>query len=307
MVVVDTDAGVVLEKVEHALNPVQGGAHIALGGTDAQGGFVELWDIPTRARTHRLVDPALPSVAVVAFGDDDRVVFAHETGPSGVAWDAATGARILAYPTPPALPSVPGLSPDGRWAAYGTVGTTFLFDRKAGKVVATSNAIHVPSSFAFFGQSLAVGDSHHACLFAIPQMTKTACTAEIRPAWGVNDLHQMTTVAFAAGGAALVATSGDAMTLVASVPTMKTIWSGRAYLSQSKTAAWLVDLEHHMVLSIGAGGLVSPVRALDEMESIWTLRETHPEVAVENAALARLAKTTCHVDTWVFPAVICKN
>lgn len=99
-----------------------------------------------------------------------------------------------------------------------------------------------------------------------------------------------------------------ARALVARIPTMTTTWKGRARLSvASDGTAYFVDQDNHELFTVGDKGVVRKVRAFDPLqESAESLRETHADSADNAAAEVAVANATCHIEGWVFPAMVCR-
>jgi hypothetical protein len=91
--------------------------------------------------------------------------------------------------------------------------------------------------------------------------------------------------------------------LVVKVPSMATLWKGRAQLVVTGAAELIADEDNHQLYSIGAGGAVSHVRELEEDETHDKLREVRNDE--DRTALERVEKGSCHVAGWVFPAEAC--
>jgi len=311
---VSVQSAAIVANIPHAQAVRRAASSFAVYGTDDTGAFIELWDVSTHKRMRTLRDPSLQALMAVDFADGDRSIVASE-GDHGLVWDVATGAVVLAFTAGvPGVSSLPGFSSDGRFIAYGSadmskapvVGTTFLFDRKQRRVVATSHASRMPCGFAFGDNWLAVGDMRKACLLNVPQMTRVGCSADVRPSVGPDDDLQDAHPTFVDSSHALAIQTSDSSVLVVKVPSMTTTWKGRASLAVSQSGtAYLFDVDNHELLSIGAGGVAAHIRPLAEEESVDNLRELHPHYAEDGAAYGRVVASTCHVGAWVFPSAAC--
>jgi hypothetical protein len=312
-VLLDPGSATIVERIPHAQNVTGRKTTFAVYGLGDTGVFIDLWDAPTRSRTRTLTEASLAALMMVELHDDARSI-AGRDGDHGFVWDLATGAVVVKFNSHMGANAMPAFSADGRFIAYGTanlekwptVGTTFLHDTKQHKVVATSHASHYPSGFAFGGKWLAVGDLRKACLLTVPQMSLVACSAEVRPSAGVDDDLQDTQPTFVDAAHALVIATSDGSVLVASVPSMATVWKGRASLSAAADGTgYLVDTDNHELWSLGQSGVPVRVRTLEEDESAEHLRETHPHAAAEAEVFARVGAASCHVGRWVFPVAAC--
>jgi hypothetical protein len=307
----DPSTATIIERIPHGQGVRQAKTLFAVWGASDGGGFIELWDEPSHKRKRTLTDASMQSFMAVDIADDARAVVGRG-GNDGVIWDVATGGVILRFTSLLGVP--PAFSSDGRFIAYGSadfehspiVGTTFLYDRSQHKVIATSHASHYPSGFAFGAKWLAVGDLRRACLLTLPQMSLIKCSAEVRPHMGPDDDLQDAHPTFVDSARAVVIETSDGSTLVAAVPTMSTLWKGRATLSVAADGtAYLVDADNRELLEVGAGSLPVRVREMEEGESAEQLRETHPREAADAEAYARVVAASCHVGGWVFPIAAC--
>ena len=89
-----------------------------------------------------------------------------------------------------------------------------------------------------------------------------------------------TEATFVQSASALVieTSDGSGFVLVAKVPSMSTMWKGRAHLVTDGTVSYLVDVNNHELLTIGKGGVPVHTRTLGDEETVETLRETHPRI-----------------------------
>jgi hypothetical protein len=141
-------------------------------------------------------------------------------------------------------------------------------------------------------------------LVRVPQMSLVGCSAEVRPNMGPDDDLQDVRPVFVDPHTLAIPTSDGSM-LVCAVPSLATVWKGRAQLATARDGtSYLVDTDGHELLSINASG-VAHVRALTEDESFDRLRETHPGEADDTAAIVRVSNASCHVGVWLFPAAAC--
>jgi len=311
---VDVASGDVVQRVPRVedVRSVSAGA-FTLAGVDDSGGFVELWDRASRKRLRAFRDPGLQMILSVQLSPDGRLLAA--CGGRCFVWDVDSGDALVAFDHNPTVNGPPAFSSDGRFVAYGTtnferdpiVGTTFLYDRKARKVVARSHVSQMPTGFAFAGAWLAVGDLRRGCLLRVPSLARIACSAEVRPNAGVDDDLQETSPTFVASASALALETGDGSLLLARTPSMTTAWKGRARLTTAGDSAYLVDVDDRTLFAVGPGGATRRVRELDEQETLDGLRETHPDRTGDADAFARVLAASCHVGDWVFPASACST
>ncbi|HEY1954477.1 MAG TPA: hypothetical protein VGH28_02675 [Polyangiaceae bacterium] len=289
---VDMTSGAIVARLatENGVVVARGKSRFFLYGS--AGGFTgEVWDAATRARLRTFHDSSVQTLMFAGLSEDESAVFAG--GQNVSVWDVATGDEILSYAGAPLVARGPGFSRDGRFVAYGTIdfdhtpriGTTHLFDRRAKRVVATSHASSFPSGFAFAGKWLAVGDLRKGCLLEAPQLRRVACSAEVRPSAGIDDDLQDTMPTFVAGDSALALATSDGSLLIARVPSMMTIWKGRARFEGA-----------HLVDSDGSG-------------ASWTLGKDGVPVrdppATENAPEPTIR--ACVIGSWLFPPLACST
>lgn len=309
---VDVASGDVVQRVKRVQDVRSvSDSTFTLSGIDDGGGFVELWDRASRKRLHAFHDAALQMITTVALSPDGRLLAA--CGGRCTVWDVDSGAKLLGFDHNPTVNGPPAFSHDGRFIAYGTtdfdrqpvVGTTFLYDRKARKVVAQSHVSQMPTGFAFANEWLAVGDLRRGCLLRVPSLARIACSAEVRPHAGPDDNLQETSPFFVASASALALETGDGSMLLARTPSMTTAWKGRARLAIAGGATYLVDTDDHALFTVGPGGATTRARDLDESETIESLREAHPEKSADADAFTRVTAASCHVGDWVFPAPAC--
>jgi hypothetical protein len=309
----DVDRSVVVDRIAQVSMIARGTNVFVAYGNQTDGPHVEVWSPNALTRLYSLRDVSpVESVSMVTFSAGDRYLVVLDMG-HGAVFDAATGDRVVSYEEAGGRPMSPGVSEDGRLLAYGhvdlsasqPVGNSYLYDTQARKVIAMSHAVPYPCSYSFGGKYLAVGDLRRACLLAVPSMKLVACSAEVRPKGSVDDDLQDAYGSFIQSASALVIETSDGSALVAKVPSMATIWKGRAHFDTDGVTSYLVDVDNHDLLTIGPGGVPVRARTLAEDESPETLRETHPRNLDDDAAITRASKAVCHVGTWVFPLVAC--